>query len=355
MRKVEKSMRELLEFICSELEAGRPVACAVIVSASGSTPRGTGSRMAVATDARTCGSVGGGPGEAAAMRAAINLHNERAPKLLHIQLDSREAAAEGMICGGSLVLLVEYLEAGPDNTALFRSLLAAWQAGANGGRGRMLLTAFRADGAHAAVLARATEPESLPKMLPEDLRNEVLLRSGKTRLPFAESRDGFHVLVEPMCPVGTVYLAGAGHVGRTTAELAVFAGFPAVVLDDRPAFLQPERFPAACQLRTAPGYDGCFAGFPVNRESLIVIVTRGHAHDKTVLGQALETPAGYIGMIGSRRKRDAIYERLRGEGVSQAALDRVHCPIGLDIGADTPEELAVSIVGELISHRAKNT
>ena len=348
-------MRELLEFICSELEAGRPVACAVIVSASGSTPRGTGSRMAVATDARTCGSVGGGIGEARARREAEAVHKNQTDKRLQISLTGRDAAEDGMICGGSLDLLIEYIRPDAGNIELYRVLLDAWTSGGRGGEGRVLLTAFQENGEDALLLRRTMDPEELPDVLPEGLRREVRLRSGKTRLPFVEKSGGFYLLVEPMRGAGTVLIAGAGHVGRATAALSATVGFHTLVLDDRSDFLVPERFPPACRLKSVDAFADCFKDLAVTADSLIVILTRGHAHDKTVLGQALKTPAGYIGMIGSRRKRDAIYERLRGEGASQAALDRVHCPIGLDIGADTPEELAVSIVGELISHRAKNT
>lgn len=349
-------MREVLEFICSELKAGRPVASAVIVSASGSTPRGTGSRMAVATDARTCGSVGGGIGEARARREAEAVHKNQTDKRLQINLTGRDAAEDGMICGGSLDLLIENIRPDAGSIELYQALLKAWASGGWGGQGRALLTAFQEKGEEDVLLLRRTlNPEQLPDVLPEALREEVRLRCRKTRLPFTESSGGFHVLVEPMCGAGTVIIAGAGHVGRATAVLTATVGFHTLVLDDRSDFLVPERFPPSCRLKSVEGFADCFKDLAVTADSLIVILTRGHAHDKTVLGQALKTPAGYIGMIGSRRKRDAIYEGLRGEGVSQAALDRVHCPIGLDIGADTPEELAVSIVGELISHRAKNT
>jgi len=348
-------MRELLEFIHSELEAGRPVACAVIVSASGSTPRGTGSRMAVASDGRSFGSVGGGIGEARVRRGAEAVHKNQADKRLQINLTGRDAAEDGMICGGSLDLLIEYICPDAGNNEFYQALLDAWASGGGGGKGRALLTAFQENGEDVLMLGRTLDPEQLPDVLPEALRDEVRLRSGKTRLPFVEKSGGFYLLVEPMRGGGTVVIAGAGHVGRATAALTATVGFHTLVLDDRSDFLVPERFPSACRLKSVEAFADCFKDLAVTADSLIVILTRGHAHDKTVLGQALKTPAGYIGMIGSRRKRDAIYERLRDEGFSRAAVDRVHCPIGLDIGADTPEELAVSIVGELIAHRAKNT
>ena len=137
-----------------------------------------------------------------------------------------------------------------------------------------------------------------------------------------------------------------------TALMAAMVDFRVIVLDDRPDFANAERFPGV-ETRVLESFARCFAGIPSGPETFVVIVTRGHAHDADVLAQALRTQAGYIGMIGSRRKRDAVYERLRGQGFSETDLARVHCPIGLEIGAETPEEIAVSINAELVAHRAK--
>jgi xanthine dehydrogenase accessory factor len=130
-------------------------------------------------------------------------------------------------------------------------------------------------------------------------------------------------------------------------------GFRVWVLDDREAFANPERFPDAHQLKVLDGFERAFEDLEVTADSYVIIFTRGHLHDKIVLTRALATDAGYIGMIGSRRKRNAIYDALRAEGIPQAEIERVHCPIGLAIGAETPEEIAVSIVAEMISHRSK--
>ena len=121
-------------------------------------------------------------------------------------------------------------------------------------------------------------------------------------------------------------------------------------MDDRSEFADPERYPEAREVRVLENFDACLAD--LGADDYVVIVTRGHLHDRDVLAQALKTGAGYIGMIGSRSKRDAVYRSLLESGYTQADLDRVFCPIGLTIGADTPEEIAVSIVGEMIRVRA---
>ena len=149
----------------------------------------------------------------------------------------------------------------------------------------------------------------------------------------------------------TVVLFGAGHVSQQVAPLCEKVGFRVMVLDDRVEYANPVRFTGETEIRVLDSFDD-WAGLPIDAGCYIVILTRGHIHDKTVLGLALRTSAGYIGMIGSRRKRDKIYQALQEEGFTQQDINRVYSPIGLDIGAETPEELAVSIVGELIQVRA---
>jgi xanthine dehydrogenase accessory factor len=149
-----------------------------------------------------------------------------------------------------------------------------------------------------------------------------------------------------------VYLFGAGHVSLQVARLAKIVDFHTVVLDDRHEFANRERFAGADDIQVLSSFEEACGDLDIDADSCLVILTRGHLHDKTVLRQALGTQAGYIGMIGSRRKRDLIYTALRAEGFSAGDLNKVHCPIGLAIGAQTPEEIAVSIVAELIRFRA---
>ena len=134
--------------------------------------------------------------------------------------------------------------------------------------------------------------------------------------------------------------------------LTQMVDFRTVVLDDREAFANRERFKTADEILVLSDFIGAFSDLEIDEDSYVVIVTRGHRHDKTVLSQALRTKAGYIGMIGSRRKRDATYGAIIKEGFTPEDLDRVHCPIGLVFCAETPQEIAVSIVAELIDARA---
>jgi xanthine dehydrogenase accessory factor len=160
-------------------------------------------------------------------------------------------------------------------------------------------------------------------------------------------------VVEPVGGICRAFLFGAGHVARPTAQLAAMVGFAVSVADDRGEFANAERFPDADEIRVLDSFENSFTGLELGRDDYVVILTRGHLYDKTVLAQALKTRAGYIGMIGSRSKRNTIYAALFEEGVSQADIDRVHSPIGISIDAETPEEIAVSIIGEMIQHRAR--
>lgn len=158
------------------------------------------------------------------------------------------------------------------------------------------------------------------------------------------------VFIEPVLPVSTLYIFGAGHVAWSLYKVARIAGFEIVVIDDRETYANRERFPEARDVY-ADEYEHVMAQLTPSEASYMVIVTRGHRDDMRVLRWAAETPARYIGMIGSQRKVIAIYKELEKEGISPEKLSRVYAPVGIEIGAITPEEIAVSIVAELIAIR----
>ena len=162
------------------------------------------------------------------------------------------------------------------------------------------------------------------------------------------------VFLEWIRPRGTAFIFGAGHVGICVAHLASYVDFRVVVVDDRAEFANPQKVPDAHEVAAVDAFDQFFADSSLDEDSYVVIVTRGHAHDKAVLSQALKTPAGYIGMIGSRRKTNLIFQALLTEGFSREDLQRVHAPIGLTIGGETPQEIGVSIVGEMVDVRSKS-
>ncbi len=157
------------------------------------------------------------------------------------------------------------------------------------------------------------------------------------------------IFVEPILPQPTLYIFGGGHVSMALAQAAHTAGFAIGVVDDRESFANAERFPMAREIYTR--YEDAFERLKPNASSYLVIVTRGHKDDMRVLGWAVGTAARYIGMIGSKRKVLSVYKALENEGVPADKFERVHAPVGLEIGALTPEEIAISITAELIAVR----
>jgi xanthine dehydrogenase accessory factor len=160
------------------------------------------------------------------------------------------------------------------------------------------------------------------------------------------------IFVEPVLPAASLYVFGAGHVSASLYRVAQNAGFDVTVVDDREAYANRERFPDAKEV-IAQDFDKATARITPNESSYIVIVTRGHRDDMRVLRWAVQTQARYIGMIGSKRKTVAIFRELTKEGIPANLFERVHAPVGLDIGAITPEEIAVAITAELIAVRRR--
>ena len=158
------------------------------------------------------------------------------------------------------------------------------------------------------------------------------------------------IFIEPVLPATLLYIFGAGHVALELFKAARNAGFDVIVADDREAYANAERFPQARQV-IAQGFDEALAGLTPSESSYIVIATRGHRDDMRILRWAVQSQARYIGMVGSRRKAITVFRELPAEGLKPELFDRVHSPVGIDIGAITPEEIAVSIVAELIAIR----
>lgn len=158
------------------------------------------------------------------------------------------------------------------------------------------------------------------------------------------------VYIDVAVPSPTLLLVGAGHVAMPVAEIAHTCGFRVVVVDDRADMASEERFPHAAE-RIAADIVETVRGYPITPRTYVVIVTRGHALDEEVLHEVIERPSAYIGMIGSRRKVRTVYQHLREAGIDEGRIERVYSPIGMDIGSQTPAEIAVSIVGEMIAVR----
>ncbi len=166
----------------------------------------------------------------------------------------------------------------------------------------------------------------------------------------AESVPSYQLMLEVHEAPATLLIVGGGHIGKALAALGDLCGFSVAVLDDRPDYAKPERFPEADRVICAD-FVAALRDFPVDAGTYVVCVTRGHKHDEASLGQVVGSPAAYVGMIGSRRRVGAVLRHLIDEGADREAVARVHTPIGLDIGAETPEEIAISIMAEIVQVR----
>jgi len=159
-----------------------------------------------------------------------------------------------------------------------------------------------------------------------------------------------NIFVEPVIPQPYAFIFGGGHVSKSISKVASLAGFATIIVDDREAFANPERFPEA-EATYAEEYEQVFPKLQVTSSTYLIIVTRGHRDDMRVLRWAVNTPARYISMIGSKRKTIAVVRELEKEGIPREAFEKVFAPMGLEIGAETPEEIAISVVAEMIAMR----
>lgn len=329
-------MQRILNQLIRALEQHQSVVLCAIVRNLGSAPRTSGARMLVLADGTSAGSVGGGEVEGACQAKARELFQGSSSFAV---LDFQMNAETGMVCGGSVSILLHLVR--PES-------LPSWQRIQDHyllGKRPVVLTMLPQNGLPPQLFFQGIGEDG---EVPAELKAEVNRKS--RRAPFLVQYGGREVFIEPLVHAGRVHLVGAGHVALATAQIAAFVGFEVVVMDDRREFANSDRYPQAREVRVLDSFADCLQD--LSPDDYVIIVTRGHLHDREVLVQALRTDAGYIGMIGSRRKRAAVYDSLRREGFGDNDLARVHCPIGLTIGADTPEEIALSIIAELVQARA---
>jgi xanthine dehydrogenase accessory factor len=338
-----------------QLEAGSPLVLVSIMNLQGSTPRQGGTKMVVVADSKSYGTIGGSLVEAAAIQESQKVLSDTKSKVLSYDLSGKDVADSGMICGGKVEILLDYIAANREN----REFSKSWHDAILWGKEFYVLTHLKGADSTFEVLGHAIlytngnilNSTSLTVSDIEELKPELHNISTTAVLPNKDSR----VMVDRIRRLKTLYCFGAGHVAVPTAHLAAMVGFRVIVVDDRSEFANTERFPEAYNILVIKDFNHAFDGLEIDTDSFIVIVTRGHQYDRVVLEQSLKTPAGYIGMISSRRKREAVYTTLMEQGFTRERLEEVHSPIGIDIGGETPEEIAISIVAELIKVRSRQS
>ncbi|MBP1627492.1 MAG: hypothetical protein H6Q00_1967 [Holophagaceae bacterium] len=335
---MEISIEKCLEM----LDRGESFVLATVIATEGSTPRGVGARMTVTAGGDITGTVGGGTVEAMTIKAALKSMAERRSTLCSFSLSLGNPNSIGMICGGSVEVLVEYIDAGdPVNGYLFGQVLQCLA----GNTAASLVTVVERNAGRLEI-DRSVFPhdnlpdQGLPPWFPEggSLNGFQVISVDSTR----------QIILEELSASACICIFGAGHIGLKLAELAKFVGQKVIVVDDRPDFATRIRYPHAEGVYTIEGYLDVFDSVPVHDNSYIVIVTKDSNSDRKILEQSLKTKARYIGMIGSRTKISTIFESLRKSGVTTESLSRVNTPIGMPIDAETPAEISISIMGEII-------
>ena len=351
-------MQDIYSEIVKALEKRERCVLATLISRVGSAPRAVGAKYLIKQDGTSLGSIGGGCVEAEVWQEAHKVAEKGEGRVLHFELTSEQLAEGGLVCGGNIDIFLEPLRENFLN--IYEEAARIRQKGG----AAILATLVLVDGnfpkREGSKILIKTSGEKVGSFLGgAELEKKVLsegneaLREKKPRISVFSYEDRrMEVLVEPVFCEPTVYIFGGGHVSEQIAPLAKNVHFKVVVIDDREMFANRERFPEADEVIVSE-FERCFERLNIDESSYVVIVTRGHLYDGIVLGQALESNARYIGMIGSRKKIGTLYQSLIEKGIAKETLGRVHAPIGIDINSETPEEIAVSIVAELIKVRGE--
>ena len=324
---------EVLTRALAWLDQGKPTGLAVVVSTWGSAPRRAGSLLAVAEDTEFTGSVSGGCVEAAVVERASQMAGEESVDRLTFGVSNERAWEVGLACGGSVeVGVVSLMPGRPAAQAL--------------GRIKGLC-----DAGHAPVLAVHLSRPVLevvapsPGDGPSTMRQEANRALREDRAVLLDTSDG-PILLRPFNPPVRIVLIGAVHVAQALAPMIRLAGFEAIVVDPRSAWLSEARFPDVRRVAAWPG-EALEALAPDHRTAVITL-SHDPKLDDPALTTALTTEAFYVGALGSRRTHAKRRARLGEAGVSDVALDRVHAPVGLDLGAREPAEIAVAVLAEVL-------
>lgn len=342
-------MKDLCEVINKYIKLGESIVAATIFNTSGSSPRTSGAKMIILEDGSIFGTIGGGRLEADVQKKAEEVLKKRQSEIMEFSLKGMKDT--DMICGGDVQVLVEYIDASEEQTV--KVYEETEKSIRNKGKAFFIteFTEFNKNTLH--YLVRENEHLNFNKNLDPKILEVLKKDDAKYRsLKFIAFNDKMFI-IEPVSISDAVYIFGAGHVSQKLADLTKLVDFETFILDDREEFANKSRFPFADKVIVLNSFDEPFENISINKDSYLVIVTRGHEADLKVLRQALRSNTRYIGMIGSKKKRAELFSRLEKEGFTSEDFNRVHCPIGIEIYAETPEEIAVSITAELIKERAE--
>ncbi len=328
-------MRAMLNTMKTHLLQGEDLVLVTVVASSGATPRGAGARMLIGPQGRIAGTIGGGAVEYRSEQIAREVLSERKSLNHHFSLTKDDVQNLGMICGGNVTVFFHFLPAGDP-----AAIALAEEAEERFARGQdfWLVSDLSAGGC-----LRLAD------------KSDAVLAPHLARHPQRIQADGKDLYIEQISSSGKVYIFGGGHVAQELVPVLAHVGFTCVVMDDREEFAKPELFPGAKQVILGD-FRRVGDFLAIGEEDYVCVMTRGHAFDTLVQAQVLKCAPCYCGVIGSRHKAAGVRKVLAQEyGLSDAELDRVTTPIGLDIKGETPAEIAISIAAQMILVRAERS
>lgn len=351
-------MKELFQEIKDGLDRGESAVMVTIIASSGSTPRGAGSRMLVKEDGTIRGTVGGGAVEYQAILTAQKALKERCSCIKEFSLTRNQVADIGMVCGGDVTVYFQYLSS---SDQAFRHLCGeilkalkqdedSWLMLDITEEGRWQMGLYSRDGGFTGIpeagenMEGKADPSEEP---PErDWKSLFTIRTTQGQL------WGRKYYIEPLVQAGTVYVFGGGHVAQELVPVLHHVGFRCVVMDDREEFANPQVFPDA-EKTIVGDLERVFDYVTIRECDYVCIMTRGHQFDYYIQRQVMALHPCYIGIMGSRNKIRVVTEKLLGDGYTREEIEACRMPIGTEIYAETPAEIAISIAGELIAVRAE--
>ena len=344
----------------SQLNDDRQVVVATVVKTSGSTPQKPGAKLLVRDDGSGVGTLGGGCVEGDIWFAAQQLlKSGGAAEMRSYELNEELASEEGLICGGTMYFLIDPIRRPVDYQIYAEEVVTAYEGGAPVAIAN-LMVAPESSGFSVGAKMLIRENGETEGTLGDSRLNERSVRKAVNLMALGKQEyvvdeaTGAEIFIEAFTTPPTMVLAGGGHVSKALAPIARSVGMRVFVVDDRPEFANVERFPEADIVLTQDFVSG-IADLPINANTFIVIATRGHRYDDTALEAAARTPARYVALLGSKRKTIMIYEELIRRGLPIDRVRELRAPSGLDITARTPEEIAISIVAEILMFRLGGT
>ncbi len=345
-------MSKLVLKMCELLEKGEDIIMATVARTPGQALL-AGAKMLVCSDGNFHGTIGGGMLEKEVLTMAGEMLASGSPGVRILEFTGEPAMNMQTPCGKGVTVVVEYVAAASANGQIYRKLLNALQ----GGVKCCLITSVPSDAFPRRSLQRALVCEDGSTLgalsCADKWLHSLLEKARSVASPVLQHFKEQSFFIDPWIVPSTVYLFGAGHVAREVAELTGRAGFRTIVLEDREKMARPERFPLADEVVVLNSFENCFNGLEIPADSYVLVLARERRFEKMVVRQALATKASYVGIIGSIRKRDALFRELMDSGFSVDDLLRVYCPIGVSILAKTPAEIAISIAAELILVRGR--